>query len=54
MRWVGHVARMVAIINCRKPKRKRIVGRPGSICEDNIKMNLKQAGRVGVDSSASG
>ena len=32
-----------------KPEGKRPLGRPRSICEDNIKMDLQEVGRGGVD-----
>ena len=47
MRWVGHVARMVARRGaCRvlvgKPEGKRPLGRPCVRWEDNIKMNFRE------------
>jgi hypothetical protein len=32
-----------------KPERKRPLGRPRRRCVDNIKMNLREIGRDGVD-----
>ena len=47
MRWAGHVARMeegrsAFKILTGKPTRKRPLGRPRHIWEDNTKMNLKE------------
>jgi hypothetical protein len=46
MRWARHVAHMgekrdVYKILMGKPEGKRPLGRPGHICEDNIKMDLQ-------------
>jgi hypothetical protein len=54
MRWAGHVARMgerrgVYRGFMRKPERKRPLGRPSHIWEDNIKMNLQELGCGGTD-----
>jgi hypothetical protein len=54
MRWAGHVARMRAKGNaCRillgKPEGKRLLGRPRRRWEDNIKINLREAGCYGMD-----
>jgi hypothetical protein len=37
----------------RKPDRRRHIGRPGCICEDNIKMDLREIAweSFGLDSS---
>jgi hypothetical protein len=47
MRWVGHVARTGKIRNVYrilvgKPERKRQLGRPRRIWEDNIRMDLTE------------
>ena len=49
MRWAGHVARMgedrcVHRVLVGKPERKRPLGRPRRIWEDNIKMDLQEVG----------
>jgi hypothetical protein len=44
MRWTGHVARMVG-----KPEGRRPLGRPRRRWADNIKMDLREIGRDGVD-----
>ena len=53
MRWVGRVARMavgrgVHKVLVGKPKRKRPLGRPRHRWEDNIKMDLQEAGWEGA------
>ena len=59
MRWTGHVVH-VYMCTCRvlveKPEGKRPLGRPMHRWEDNIKMNLKKSGMVGLglDQSGSG
>jgi len=50
MRWAGHVARMgqergVHSVLVGKPEGKRPLGRPRRRWEDNIKMDLQEAGR---------
>ena len=50
MRWAGHVARMeegrcVHRVLVRKPEGGRPLGRPRRRWEDNIKMDLEEAGR---------
>jgi hypothetical protein len=54
MRWAGHVARMgekrsAYIIFMGKPEGKRPPGRPRRRWVDNIKMDLKEIGRDGMD-----
>jgi hypothetical protein len=54
MRWVGHVERMGDIrfalkILVGKPEGKIPLGTLGRRLEDNIKMNLKETVREGVD-----
>jgi hypothetical protein len=54
LRWTGHVARMGAKKNaCRilvgKPEGKRLLGRPRRRWMDNIKMDLREIGRDGMD-----
>jgi hypothetical protein len=54
MRWTGHVACMEQMKNSyrillRKPKGKRLLGRPRYRWEDNIRMNLREIGWEGVD-----
>jgi len=49
MRWAGHVARMgerrgVYRVLVGKPEGKRGLGRPRSIWEDNMKMDLQEVG----------
>jgi hypothetical protein len=49
MRWVGHIAHMGEMRNVykilvRKPERKRPLGRPRNICEDNIRIYLREVG----------
>ena len=51
MRWAGHVARMeegrgVHRVLVGKPEGKRPLGRPRRRWEDNIKMDLREVGRV--------
>jgi hypothetical protein len=51
MRWVGHVARMeegrgVYRVLVGRPEGKRLLGRPRSRWEDNIKMDLTE---IGID-----
>jgi hypothetical protein len=48
MRWVGHVAHM----GKGRPKSERFLGRPRHRWEDNIKMDLRELGKL--DSSGSG
>ena len=47
MRWAGHVDRGVHRMLVGKPEGKRPLGRPRRRWEDNIKMYLKDVGRVG-------
>jgi hypothetical protein len=54
MRWAGHVARMGATRNAygilvRKPEGNRPLGRPRRRWVDNIKIDLREIGRGGVD-----
>ena len=54
MRWAGHVARMgekrgVYRVLVGKPEGKRPLGKPRRRWEDNIKMDLKELGYVGMD-----
>jgi hypothetical protein len=54
MRWVGHVARRgkkrnVYTILVGKPEGERPLGRRRRRWEDNIKMDLREIGRDGVD-----
>ena len=54
IRWAGHVARMgerrcVYRVLVGKPERKRALGRPRRRWEDNIKMDLQEAGCGGMD-----
>jgi hypothetical protein len=54
MEWERHIARMeemrkVYKILVRKPERKRPLGRTRRRREDNIRMNLREAGWEGVD-----
>jgi hypothetical protein len=54
MRWVGHVAGMVERrdvyrVLVGKPEGKRLLGRPSCGWEDNIKIDLHEMGRVGLD-----
>ena len=54
MRCAGHVARMgegrsVYRVLVGKPEGKRPLGRPRRRWEDNIKMDLQEVGRGGVD-----
>jgi hypothetical protein len=54
MRWVGHVARMVAKRNSYrllvgKPEGKRPLGRPRRKWVDNIKMDVGEVGWGDVD-----
>jgi hypothetical protein len=54
MRWAGHVARMGAKRNaCRilvgKPEEKRPLGRQRRRWVDNIKIDLREIGKDGVD-----
>jgi hypothetical protein len=53
MRWARHVAlgakRNVYRVLVQKPERKRPLGRPRHRWEDNIKMYLREIGRVGMD-----
>jgi len=53
-RWAGHVARMgerrgVNRVLVGKPEGKRSLGRPMRRWEDNIKMDLQEAGCGGMD-----
>jgi hypothetical protein len=43
MKWAGYVARMMKIL-AGKPEGKSPLGRPSSIWEDNIKMDLREWG----------
>jgi hypothetical protein len=54
MKLAGHVARMgekrtAYRISVGKPKGKRPLGRPRRKWVDNIKMNLREIGWVGID-----
>ena len=54
IRWAGHVARMnekrcVYRVLVGKPERKKPLGRPMVIWEDNIKMDLHGVGYGGVE-----
>jgi hypothetical protein len=54
MKWAGNVARMEAMRNAlnvlvEKPERKRPLGKLRHTWEDNIKMDLREIGREGVD-----
>jgi hypothetical protein len=53
-RWVGHVARMgegrgVYRVLVGRPERKRPLGRPRLMWEDNIKMDLREIGIDGTN-----
>jgi len=54
MRWAGHVARLeegrgVYRVLVRKSERKRPLERPRRRWEDNIKMELQEVGKGGMD-----
>ena len=54
MRWAGHVAgmgerRIVYRVLVGKPEGKRPLWRPRRKWEDNIKMDLQEMGREGMD-----
>jgi hypothetical protein len=54
MRWAGHVARMgekrcAYMILLGRPEGRRPLGRPRHRWEDNIKMDLQDVGRGGMD-----
>jgi hypothetical protein len=54
MKWEGHVARMGEKRNAyrllvEKPEGKRPQGRPRRWCVDNIKTDLGEVGRSGMD-----
>ena len=54
MRWAGHIARMgksrgVFRVLVGKPEGKRPLGRPSHRWEDNIKMDLQEVDREGMD-----
>jgi hypothetical protein len=54
MRWAGHVARIVEKTNANtklvgKLEGKRPLGRPRGRWVDNIKMDLRETGRDGMD-----
>ena len=54
MRWAGHMAHMgegrgVYRVLVGKPEGKRPLGRPRRRWEDNIKMDLQEVGREGMD-----
>ena len=54
MRWVGCVARTgerrgAYSVVVGKPERKRPLGRPRRIWEDNIKIGLREVGRDWID-----
>ena len=54
MRWVGHAARVGKMIGVYralvgKPEGKRPLGRHRCRWEDNIKMDLQEVGRGGID-----
>ena len=53
MRWAGHVACMGRVayrVLLGKREGERPLGRPRLGCEDNIKMNFQEVGRVSMDS----
>jgi len=62
MRWAGHVARMgekrvVYRVLVEKPEGKRPLGRPRRRWEDNIEIDLEEAGcggGYGLDRASSG
>jgi len=54
LRWAGHVACMgekrgVYTVLVGKPEGKRPLGKPGHRWQDNIKMDLREMGRGGMD-----
>jgi hypothetical protein len=54
MRWAGHVARKGAKVDAymafvRKPERRRPLGRLRRRLEDNIKIDLREIGKGGMD-----
>jgi hypothetical protein len=52
MRWVGYVARMqrdMYRVLVGKPEGKRLMGRPRCRWEDNVKMELQEVERGGMD-----
>jgi hypothetical protein len=54
MRWAEHVAclgerRGVYRVLVEAPEGNRLLGRPSSRCEDNIKMDLQDVGCGGMD-----
>jgi hypothetical protein len=54
IRWAGHVARMGEKRNAYRilvgnPEGKRLLGRPRCRWVDNIKMDLREIGWVGMD-----
>jgi hypothetical protein len=54
MRWAGHVAHMgeergAYLILVGRPKGRRPLGRPRRRWEDNIKMDLREVGWVGMN-----
>jgi hypothetical protein len=54
MRWAGHASRMGEKLNAYrisvgKPEGKRLLRRPSSRWEDNIKMDLRGIGSGGMD-----
>ena len=53
MGWAGHTERTgrrgVCLILAGKPERKRPLGRPRSRLENNIRMDLQEVGRRGMD-----
>jgi hypothetical protein len=61
MRWAGHVEKMreerkVYKVLVGKPERKRLLGRPRRILEDEDTLNLREIGwgEYGMDSDGSG
>jgi hypothetical protein len=52
MRWAGHVARIwkrdAYRILMGKPKGKRLLGRPGCMLLDNIKLDIREVGLGGI------
>jgi hypothetical protein len=52
MRWAGHVGRIREEMNAfwwEIQKKKRLLGRHRRKWEDNIKMDLREIGRGGMD-----
>jgi hypothetical protein len=54
MRWASHVTAIVHTTNTHRALvgeflGKRQLGKPRQRCKDNIKLNVKETGREGVD-----